>query len=303
MMKKKIFLLIYAVLFFAVGFAQSRQYIGIGYLKYFKDAYPDITFIRSYDAAADDWIITVTVPNVPGDKDGEGRSKDFYWANGSFLPESEVANKENYWTLLYSYAKVLADPENYTAEQKEAIRNFGSTESRQNGAGTPMFLFDFIYESDSRRKLEQHIKRISFLGVKTNIHERIEGVLNLVEEEINTLAKTDKEVQNFLEGLKSADAYYWREIEGTGRKSFHSLGIAIDELPKNLGGKQIFWSWAKDKYPNDWMLVPLKNRWIPPQKVIDVFENYGFIWGGKWMIYDNMHFEYHPELIKYNFEK
>ncbi|MBQ9624309.1 MAG: M15 family metallopeptidase, partial [Treponema sp.] len=23
----------------------------------------------------------------------------------------------------------------------------------------------------------------------------------------------------------------------------------------------------------------------------------GFIWGGYWVIFDNMHFEYHPELI------
>ena len=164
-------------------------------------------------------------------------------------------------------------------------------------------LFDFIYESDSRIKLERHIKRISFLGVKTNIHERIVDTLKMVEEEILELSTKDEEVAGFLKNLKSADAYYWREIEGTKRKSFHSLGIAIDVLPKNLAGKQIFWSWAKDKFPKDWMLVPLKNRWMPPQRVIDIFEKYGFIWGGKWVIYDNMHFEYHPELIKFNFEE
>ena len=33
---------------------------------------------------------------------------------------------------------------------------------------------------------------------------------------------------------------------------------------------------------------------------IDIFEDEGFIWGGKWMIWDNMHFEYHPELILFN---
>lgn len=27
------------------------------------------------------------------------------------------------------------------------------------------------------------------------------------------------------------------------------------------------------------------------------FESEGFIWGGYWAIWDNMHFEYHPELI------
>ena len=29
----------------------------------------------------------------------------------------------------------------------------------------------------------------------------------------------------------------------------------------------------------------------------DIFEKYGFIWGGKWFHYDGMHFEYRPKLI------
>ncbi|MBQ5781449.1 MAG: M15 family metallopeptidase, partial [Spirochaetaceae bacterium] len=44
-------------------------------------------------------------------------------------------------------------------------------------------------------------------------------------------------------------------------------------------------------------LTPLSQRWMPPQKVIEIFEEQGFIWGGKWGIWDNMHFEYRPELI------
>ena len=41
----------------------------------------------------------------------------------------------------------------------------------------------------------------------------------------------------------------------------------------------------------------VSHKEIPPQSVIDIFEDEGFIWGGKWVIWDNMHFEYHPELI------
>ena len=48
------------------------------------------------------------------------------------------------------------------------------------------------------------------------------------------------------------------------------------------------------------MLIPLSKRWMPPKEVIRIFEEEGFVWGGKWTIYDNMHFEYHPELIYYN---
>lgn len=283
--------------------SQASQYIGIGNLIYFEKAYPDLTFIRHFNVEEGEWIITVKIPDTPGDKDGPGKSYDFYWANGSFLPAEEFANKDNYWSLLYSYQKELADPEKYSEEQKKSIKEFSSKESRKNGAGTPMFFFDALYDSSSRRSLEQHIVRISFLGNKTNVHERMKEPLKRVEEKILALAKKDSEVQAFIDNLKSNDAYYWRIIEGTNRKSFHSLGIALDLLPKSQGGKQIFWSWAADKYPDTWMLIPLKNRWMPPNSVIKIFEDEGFIWGGKWVIYDNMHFEYHPELIQYNFYK
>ena len=110
-------------------------------------------------------------------------------------------------------------------------------------------------------------------------------------------AKTDKEVADFVKSISKNEAYYWRVIANTNRKSFHSLGIAIDIRPKSYKGKEVYWSWTKDKDPDGWMLTPLKNRWMPPQAVIDIFEDQGFIWGGKWIIFDNMHFEYHPELI------
>ena len=281
----------------------QAAFMGIGNLKYFERAYPDITFERRYDRQVGDWIISVTVPSVPGDKTSPGTTTEFYWANASFLPAEELENKDKYWPLLYSYAKQLADPADYTEEEKVRIQEFSSEESRINGAGTPMFLFDAIYDSATRRSLETHIKRIDFLGKKTNVHDRMLEPLKRVETKIYELAKTDSQVQDFLNNLKSTDAYSWRIIDGTNRKSFHSFGIALDILPKSQGGKQIFWSWAADKFPKTWMLVPLSNRWMPPDSVISAFEEEGFIWGGKWVIYDNMHFEYHPELIEYNYYK
>ena len=291
------------VLLFLIISLYAQPFMGIGNLKYFERAYPDLTFTRHYDVISSEWIVTVKIPDTPGDKNGPGKTYDFYWANGSLLPQSEFENRDQYWTLLYSYPKELADPAAFTEEQRERIKEFGSAESRKNGAGTPMFFFDALYDSGTRRSLEQHIARISFLGNRTNVHERMKEPLKRVEEKIFALAKTDKEVKAFLDNLKSNDAYQWRIIDGTNRKSFHSLGIAIDILPKSQGGKQIFWSWAKDKYPDTWMLVPLKNRWMPPESVIEIFEEEGYIWGGKWTIYDNMHFEYHPELIEFNFRK
>lgn len=268
---------------------------------YMQRAYPDVNFARSWDQEKEDWLITVTMP--ANGKGPDVRTRDFYWSGGSMLPRSELADAENYWPVLYSYPRELADPADMTEEEREEIRLFSSAENRKNGAGAPMFFFDFLYQSDSRAHIEEHIKRVSFLNHRANVHERMIEPLARVEKRIRALAAVDEEVSEFLNGIKSNDSYLWRVIAGTKRKSFHSLGIAVDILPKSQGGKHIFWSWAKERHPDDWMLIPLKDRWMPPRIVIKIFEDEGFIWGGKWSIYDNMHFEYHPELIEYNFKK
>ena len=163
-----------------------------------------------------------------------------------------------------------------------------------------MFFFESLYDAESRGSLESHIKRYFVFNHNVSIHERIKEPYSRVEQKILAEAKKDADVRAFLDEISSTGGYAWRIISGTNRKSFHSLGIAIDIQPKSLHGKEIFWSWAKDKNPNGWMLTPLSRRWMPPQKVIDIFEDEGFIWGGKWGVWDNMHFEYHPELIIYN---
>lgn len=259
-------------------------------LKIFQEAYPDITFESEWEDEVKDWKITMTL----GEKE-----IILYWANGAMLPEDELKNKDLYWSLLYEYdyRKPLKDPANFTPQEIEEIKKFGSDENRKSQAGTPMFFFDEIYDSKTRGKLESHIKGISFLGFRVNVHERIVQPLKEVETKINEAAKTDKEVADFVKSISKNEAYYWRVIANTNRKSFHSLGIAIDIRPKSYKGKEVYWSWTKDKNPDGWMLTPLKNRWTPPQAVIDIFEDQGFIWGGKWIIFDNMHFEYHPELI------
>lgn len=262
-------------------------------LAIFRQAYPDVTFNAIYDRDKADWKIELLIP------EGDTKRTEFlYWSNGSMLPEAELANKAKYWTLLYNYnyGQPLEDPADFTQEQIDRMKNFGSTENRKNGAGTPMFFFDTLYQSHTKESLEKHIQRVTFLGNPLRVHQRLKEPLQRVEQRINEAATTDPTIKPFIAEINQLDAYYWRLIAGTNRKSFHSLGIAVDILPKNLKGKAIYWSWTKDVNP-DWMLTPLADRWMPPQSVIDIFEDEGFIWGGKWGIWDNMHFEYHPELI------
>lgn len=258
-------------------------------LNVFRKAYPDLSFDSEYDKNQNDWKITLT---------NGTNTYIFYWNNGSMIPPEELPNKENYWTLLYpyDYKKPLRDPKTFTDEEIEQLRNFTSKENRKNGAGTPMFFFDAVYDSFSRGSLEKHIKSVKFLGFSVNVHERITGPLSNVEKRVQKLAETDSEVSTFLKNINRNEGYFWRIIAGTNRKSFHSLGIALDIQPKYYGGKEVFWSWTRDKNPENWMLTRPSARWMPPKAVIDIFEEEGFIWGGKWAIWDNMHFEYHPEL-------
>ena len=268
-------------------------------IKEFMRFYPDIEYTALYDMEVGEWKIDMKADLYfertakPKDK----KSASFYWAGGRLLPKEELANKENYWVLRYHYNNTLRDPSTYTKEEIERITHFGSSENRRNAGGTPMFFFDWLYSAQSQKIIEEHIIRTTFLGKTTRIHERIWTPLKNVEKKILADAE-NAEVKEFIDTLKSADAYYWREIAGTSRKSFHSYGIAVDVLPKRLNGKAMYWSWEKDKQGDKWMLTPLKKRWTPSDTVIRIFESEGFIWGGYWIIFDNMHFEYHPELVK-----
>ena len=84
--------------------------------------------------------------------------------------------------------------------------------------------------------------------------------------------------------------FNWRVINGTRRLSMHSFGMTID-LNAHFSD---YWQWSCH-CTNEDKAVTYKNR--IPQKIVDVFEKHGFIWGGKWYHYDTMHFEYRPELL------
>ena len=289
---KRNFLIFILVLVFNSGiFCASGIPFSKG-IKILKKSYPDINFSYKFDESLNDWEIIFQVPL-------HKNSSTLYWSNGKMIPKTELSNSDKYWPILYKISEVK-DPASMTEEEKSALKKFSSSENRRSGAGTPMFFFDAVYDSSTRASLEQRIKTVEFLGKQTNVHERIVAPLKKVNDKILQISKSNLEVKNFLDNLKSADAYYWRVISGTNRKSFHSLGIALDVLPVSYGGKEVFWSWAKDKNPENWMLTPLSSRWMPPKEVIKIFKDEGFIWGGNWGIWDNMHFEYRPELVEFS---
>jgi len=216
----------------------------------------------------------------------------FFWAGGRLLPRAETANADTYGThAFYPVPARVAPPESYPPQYVEALRARGSSEARRERKDTNRAFQAALYGGLGRQEIEARLERVDFLGRKVTVHRDIAGPLSRVDAEIR---KWDG-ARDFIASIGSIEGYSWRQIAGTQRMSYHSWGLAVDMQPRRLAGKAIYWLWEMGRN-KDWMLVPLENRWNPPDQVIEAFEREGFIWGGKWPVYDNMHFEYRPEL-------
>ncbi|MDE5897812.1 MAG: M15 family metallopeptidase [Treponemataceae bacterium] len=265
-------------------------------LEFFRDAYPDIEIHSEYDRAASDWRIRISVPQA----DGSARHETLWWCGSRLLPEEQLSARQDFRPMLYSYPDAVPDPAGFSDEFIESIRERTSSESRKNGPASPPYFFDAVYDCATQAAAESHIKRVDFLNRSVNVHEKLEAPLKRVSERILALAGEDEEIRQFLETLVRTDGFQWRTVRDTSARSFHSIGLAVDILPRGYYQRIIYWNWQKQIDPEGWMLTPLSKRWTPPEQVIRIFEEEGFIWGGKWMVWDNMHFEYHPELILFN---
>lgn len=303
MLKRNVLAFIFSVFFsVATCTAEGLRQFSLPFAKWwepanlavFREAYPDVKFISEYNEEKKDYLIHIFTK-----KNGKETETKLYWCESRFLPEDQLENKDNFRPVLYTYHLEPKDPKTFTEKDIEKIKDFTSKENRKNGAIDPPFLFDAIYDCATRASTESHIVTIPFLTKSLNVHERIAEPLKRVSEKVMSLPK-DEEMQKFLSTLTRTDGFNWRSVRDTQSRSFHSIGLAIDILPKGYYQRIIYWGWQKQLRPDDWFMTPLEKRWMPPKKVIKIFEEEGFIWGGTWAVWDNMHFEYHPELLIYS---
>lgn len=253
-----------------------------------KRAYPNEISEIVYDYKLNDWAIIL--------RNKEGRKIRLFWAGGKILTEDRLPEAYKYRTQFYPYPEEIKNPATMDEEYIRKLNAYTSKNARKNSAVSSPDFFDLIYDARDRQSLETHLVKTTFLGKPTTVHEKIAEPLKRVEKAIYRKRLWSSEIRTFLKNLSSCDCYHWRDVRDTGSRSFHSYAIAVDILPKGWGNKIIYWSWERDRNPN-WMLVPIEKRWCPPQSVVEAFEAEGFIWGGKWDIWDNMHFEYRPELF------
>jgi hypothetical protein len=224
------------------------------------------------------------------------RGKWFYYADSRFLPEEQRA--ETGWARqsFYSYPAELPPWKEPEGERAERLRNTLSNRRANPPKRNPEF-YDTLWQAHTRNEAASNMVRIRFLGKSFDVHKDLKDRLATIERLILEAAKTDPEVQPFLDNIGSIGAWNWRNVAATASRSYHSYGIALDILPKRLQGKATYWQWTSDSGIPEWYKVPYTKRYHPPLSVVKIFERYGFCWGGKWPLFDTMHFEYRPEIM------
>lgn len=133
----------------------------------------------------------------------------------------------------------------------------------------------------SRKEVEKNLVKLTWVDGTKLYFNRQENAAKQLQKVIDELKLLPHKYQKYLTHI--AGSYNYRYVNGTDRLSAHSFGIAIDLNVKYSA----YWKWDK-KY---------NYRNQIPQKIVEIFEKYGFIWGGRWYHYDTMHFEYRPELF------
>ena len=230
------------------------------------------------------------------------RDKVFYWVEGRLLPSEDVTNWEAFAPSdFYYYPREPENPSNYSPELVSYLENTAkSVRSRKPRPSSHSAFWNTLYDSYTRSGTENQLINTRFFGRLVVVHRFAWGPLRKVEEELAQLAKTDPSVQSYLNEITIIYSYIWRSIANTKKRSLHSYGVSIDTVNAK-SKKPVYWLWQYVATPRTWLLgSPPSRRWNPPPKVVEVFEKYGFAWGGKWFFYDTIHFEYRPEILILN---
>jgi len=137
-----------------------------------------------------------------------------------------------------------------------------------------------LYGAD-KKEIEKNLVELKWIDDKKLLFNQKQNASIQLQKVISELKKLPTEYDKYITNI--AGTYNYRYIKDTQRLSAHSYGIAIDINVK----QSAYWKWDKT--------YSFKNK--IPKEIVDIFEKYGFIWGGRWYHYDTMHFEYRPELF------
>jgi len=224
------------------------------------------------------------------------RGNWFYYSEGRFLPSELRGRASQYRPIAFynNYPRELPPWTPPTPEQVNRFRGVGATRAAQLPRAT--YFFDALYQASNRDQAYRQMQTISFLGRRIPVHNAIVRELAMVESRIMAAAETDPAVRQWVQGIGRMYGWNWRNVGGTQSRSFHAYGVAVDIIPRDLGGRAMYWRWVGA----GWYNIPHEGRYHPPDVVIRAFQELGFVWGGKWSFFDTMHFEFRPEVMILN---
>ena len=242
------------------------------------------------------WVVPQQTPVGPGiSVDGN----DFVWAEGRLLPPSQ----QGHWSEFapqpfFDYPSGLPEvadwPDERIAEAEKRLADRRSNHLRRESA-----FFDALWSVHDRTTADAAQKPIIFLGHRVTVHQSLVAPLARIESQLGVARRSDPSLDAFLKNLSHWEGYNWRDIAETQSRSNHSYGSALDLIPRDYGGKNPYWLWAHQDQPG-WYRTAWVDRWEPHPAVVQAFEREGFVWGGKWLLFDTIHFEYRPEILLLN---
>lgn len=214
-------------------------------------------------------------------------------------PDIILGYKDN--TILFKDGSSLFYDDGKTKDNKEVLENpdiedqfqyrYKLDEIGKTDAGRIRneAFFKKIYGS-SKNEVESHLTEIVWCPKLVNQKIKVTSVQHL-DKIITALSNELDQHPEFKKYLTNiGGTFNWRNISGSSRLSMHSFGMTIDINTQYAN----YWQWDCH-CKNEAKIVSYQNK--IPQKLVAIFEKYGFIWGGRWQHYDTMHFEYRPELL------
>ncbi|MFW5693820.1 MAG: M15 family metallopeptidase [Alkalispirochaeta sp.] len=269
----------------AASIPQWGHLDGFIHLRAYQTAYPErVEAVAFRDG---DWTIRVN-------------GTWFYWANGRLLPEKARAAWERFAPArLYRYEtgpyRIPSVPASSEALLERWVNIPPETlPHRHNG------FLGVLYGALSAGQARHIMVTIDWFGFSVRVHPIMVEPLHAVERDTRAIIGNSPEVLGFLRGLAHVDGQLWRYIAGTRSLSYHSYGTAVDLIPARYNGQFSYWRWAAQAGVTRWWDVRMDQRWIPPMELVEIFERHGFVWGGRWLFFDSIHFEYRPEIHEVN---
>ncbi|HQY20162.1 MAG TPA: M15 family metallopeptidase [Ignavibacteria bacterium] len=201
---------------------------------------------------------------------------NLYWKDGTVMIYDDGIEDKTHDEMLND-----SDLEDMMSQKYTKGRNWNEPPPENFEPGRiryePFFLK--MYGNNSN-EVSSEIVNVTWVDGSQISFSNVNGAADSLEKVAEELSQLPGEFHKYLKNI--GGTFVWRNIAGTDRLSNHSFGTAIDINTMYSD----YWKWNKN--------VTYVNR--IPIEIAEVFEKYGFIWGGKWYHYDTMHFEFRPEL-------